>query len=101
MVVELKKKYFNLLKSFQYSLFKINNFGYFYIYLWIVQCLIISSFFLNIVSLQEISIFIFMCLCSIHLSVSVLEILNDYIFDNYLKQVFTIFFLLSTLKFIV
>jgi len=98
MIEEVKVKYFNFIEKWKISLSKINNYVYLYIVLWWVQVVIV------ICKIEAINGTIKLCMVGvltiggIHFSSSIVEIINDYIFNKVVKGIFSIMIVIITYK---
>ena len=101
MVNQYKVKYFNFLKLFQKFLSFINFYTYLYVILWFLQGILFICLFFDLAVSFKLCMLIFISLCSIHLCSSVYEIINDYIFDNFLKRFFSLIILLISCKLVI
>jgi len=101
MIEEFTVKYFNFIEKWKISLSKINNYVYLYILLWWVQV------FILVCKIEEINGAINLCMVGllsigvIHFSISVVEIINDYIFNKVVKGIFGTIMLIITYKLII
>jgi len=101
MVKEVKGKYFNFIEKWQISLLKINNYVYLYVLLWLVQVVIV------VCKIEELNGAIKLCMVGvlsiggIHFSSSIVEIINDYIFNKVIKGLFATTMVVNIYKLII
>lgn len=97
----IKNKYFLFLENFQVILYSINTYSFFFYFLWIIQFILIICLLLKVTLAYKIILCFFLQLIVIHFSISIFEIINDYIFNNFLKRIFALFVLIITYSFII
>lgn len=101
MLKEIQTKYLEFLKVYYKCLVNIHLYYYFYNILWFLQLMVLICFIFNLIIGYKLFIITFITVCLIHLSYTFYEVLNDYIFNPFLKRVFSIIILLISCKMII